>query len=74
MKKEEGGKNKRTNKQTNKKRTEKKRKDKTRRGSKERKREKKCHTIIADPRNWLKTALGSYRLSSALSLALGREY
>ena len=28
---------------------------------------------IADPRNWLKTALGSYRVSTASSMELGRE-
>ena len=71
----------------NKKRKEKKRKrqekqEKTRqeeeakKGKKKKRRKKKKkrwkNVILADPRNWLKTALGSLKVSSA-SMALGRK-
>ena len=42
------------------------------RKGKEKKKRKK-NVILTDPRNWLKTALGSKRVSSASSMALGRE-
>ena len=49
--------------------------EKTRQEEEARKRKEK-NVILADPRNWLKTALGSlgsWRVSSASSMALGRE-